>query len=153
VVVSDDRAVIYFYSTTDEHGYMSNFARYSIKLAGKRWATTEHYFQAMKFVGTEHEEEVRAAPTAKEAASRGRDRARPLRRDWESVKDGVMLDALRAKFDQHPELAEQLLATGDAKLVEKTTGDYYWGCGSKGTGKNMLGVLLMRLRDELAAAR
>lgn len=147
----EEPRVIYFYSTTDEHGYMSNFARYSIHLDGKRWATTEHYFQAQKFVGTPHEEEVRAAKTPKEAARRGRERTRPLRRDWESVKDDVMRKAVRAKFAQHPEIAAQLLATGDAKLVEKTTGDHYWGCGTSGAGKNMLGVILMEIRAELAS--
>lgn len=147
----EEPRVIYFYSTTDEHGYMSNFARYSIHLDGKRWATTEHYFQAQKFVGTPHEEEVRAAKTPKEAASRGRERTRPLRRDWESVKDDVMRKAVRAKFEQHAEIAAQLVGTGDAKLVEKTTGDHYWGCGTSGAGKNMLGVILMEIRAELAA--
>lgn len=149
----EEPRAIYFYSTTDEHGYMSNFARYSIHLDGKRWATTEHYFQAQKFVGTPHEEEVRAAKTAKEAASRGRERTRPLRRDWESVKDDVMRKAVRAKFDQHPDIAAQLVATGDAKLIEKTTGDHYWGCGTSGAGKNMLGVILMEIRAELVARK
>lgn len=147
--MTDEREEIYFYSTTDEYGFMSNFAQYPIVVDGKKWATTEHYFQAMKFVGTPHEGEVRAAPTAKEAANRGRDRSRPLRGDWESVKDDVMRRALRAKFEQHEDIRDRLLATGDAKLIEKTSGDYYWGCGKHGTGRNMLGVLLMELRDQL----
>ena len=41
--------VIKFYSVTDEYGEFSNFARHPIKLSGKVWPTTEHYFQAMKF--------------------------------------------------------------------------------------------------------
>jgi ribA/ribD-fused uncharacterized protein len=153
--MDDERAAapIYFYSTTDEHGFMSNFARYPIRLKGKRWPTTEHYFQAMKFEGTPHEDEVREASSAKEAASRGRDRKRPLRRDWESVKDDVMREAVRAKFAQHREIAERLLSTGETKLVEKTSGDHYWGCGASGDGKNMLGVILMEVRAELRASR
>jgi ribA/ribD-fused uncharacterized protein len=147
----EDPRVVYFYSTTGDHGYMSNFAAYPIELDGKRWRTTEHYFQAQKFVGTSHEEDVRAAKTPKDAANRGRDRKRPLRSDWESVKDAVMRKAVLAKFQQHPDLAAQLVATGGAKLVEKTTGDYYWGCGSSGAGKNMLGVILMEVREVLAA--
>ncbi len=148
-----DRETIYFYSTTDEHGYMSNFARAPIKLDGQRWPTTEHYFQAMKFVGTEHVELIRAASSPKEAARMGRERTRPLRSDWESVKDDVMRKAVLAKFRQHEAMAEQLLSTGDAKLVEKTTGDYYWGCGTKGTGKNMLGVILEEVRETLRDER
>ena len=79
----------------------------------------------------------------------GRSRKLPLRRDWEAVKDRVMLDALRAKFTQHDDLGVLLLTTGEAMLVERTANDSYWGDGGDGSGKNMLGVLLMRLREEL----
>lgn len=81
----------------------------------------------------------------------GRSRKLPLRRDWEAVKDQVMLDALCAKFTQHDDLRVILLGTGDAKLVEHTVNDSYWGDGGDGSGKNRLGQLLMRLRDELRA--
>lgn len=140
---------IYFYSTRDEHGYMSNFSAHSVVLDGKRWATTEHYFQAQKFAGTEHEEHVRKAKSPKQAAEIGRDRNRPLRKDWESVKDDIMRKAVRAKFTQHEDLRQNLLATGEEKLVENTSNDHYWGCGTTGTGKNMLGIILMEIRAEL----
>lgn len=143
---------IRFYSTADEYGCFSNFSRHSIWLKGKRWPTSEHYFQAQKFAGTKHEEEVRTAKTPMICANMGRDRKRPLRRDWESAKDQVMLDALRAKFTQHEELRDILLGTGEAKLVEHTANDSYWGDGGDGSGKNRLGQLLMRVRDELRAA-
>lgn len=146
-----DAAVINFYSTRDEYGCFSNFSAHPVFLKGKRWRTTEHYFQAQKFAGEPDEEEVRQAKRPMEAASMGRDRKRPFRRDWESVKDGIMLDALRAKFTQHDELKAILLGTGDAKLVEHTANDNYWGDGGDGSGKNMLGQLLMRLRAELKA--
>jgi len=70
--------------------------------------------------------------------------------DWEEVKDGIMLDALRLKFTQHSELKELLLSTGDEEIIEDSPIDSYWGCGSDGEGKNMLGKLLMKLRSELA---
>jgi ribA/ribD-fused uncharacterized protein len=143
--------VINFYSTTGEYGCFSNFSKHPIHLKGKRWATTEHYFQAQKFAGTEHEEAVRVCKTAREAANTGRSRKLPLRRDWESVKDRVMLEALRAKFTQHEDLKEALLGTGDAVLVEHTANDSYWGDGGDGSGKNRLGRLLMQLRAELRA--
>lgn len=147
------RTVIEFYSTTGEHGCFSNFSRHSIFLKGKRWPTTEHYFQAQKFAGEPDEEEIRKAPKPAQAASMGRDRKRPLRRDWESVKERVMLDALRAKFTQHEDLRATLLGTGDAKLVEHTAKDSYWGDGGDGSGKNRLGFLLMKLREELQNAQ
>jgi ribA/ribD-fused uncharacterized protein len=143
--------VINFYSTTGEYGCFSNFSRHAVFLKGKRWPTSEHYFQAQKFAGTPHEEEVRACKRPAEAAAMGRDRKLPLRRDWESVKEGVMMDALRAKFTQDEELKATLLGTGDAVLVEHTANDSYWGDGGDGSGKNRLGHLLMRLRAELRA--
>lgn len=145
------KTVINFYSASGEYGCFSNFSRHTVFLKGKRWPTSEHYFQAQKFAGTEHEEEVRLAKKPGEAAAIGRDRKRPLRRDWESVKEQVMLDALRAKFTQHDELRAVLLGTGDAVLVEHTEKDGYWGDGGDGSGKNRLGQLLMRLREELRA--
>lgn len=57
--------------------------------------------------------------------------------------------ALRAKFAAHPAIRKTLLDTGSATLIEHTEKDRYWGDGGDGTGKNRLGVLLMRLRDEL----
>lgn len=142
--------VIQFYSTTGEYGCFSNFSRHPVFLKGKRWPTSEHYFQAQKFAGEPDEEEIRQANKPMLAASMGRDRKRPRRRDWESVKEQVMMDALRAKFTQHEELTAILLGTGDAVLVEHTANDDYWGDGGDGSGKNRLGVLLMRLRAELA---
>ena len=146
---SKTRSVINFYSTTGEYGCFSNFSRHAIHLKGKRWPTSEHYFQAQKFADTEHEEAVRRCKTAREAANRGRSRKLPLRRDWESVKEQVMLEALRAKFTQHEDLREILLGTGEALLVEHTTNDSYWGDGGDGSGKNRLGQLLMQVREEL----
>jgi N-glycosidase YbiA len=141
--------VIQFYSVSAEYGEFSNFAAFPITLKGKVWPTSEHYFQAQKFAGTAHAEAIRKTRSPMIAARMGRDRKKPLRRDWESVKDDIMLDAVRAKFTQHPELLSLLLATGDAQLVEHTVNDSYWGDAGDGSGKNMLGRILMQLRDQL----
>ncbi len=60
-----------------------------------------------------------------------------------------MLEALRTKFTQRKELKEILLNTDDAILVEHTANDNYWGDGGDGHGKNMLGKLLMQVREEI----
>ena len=145
----ESSARIEFYSTTGEYGCFSNFSRHSIFLKKKRWPTSEHYFQAQKFAGTEYEEKVRVSKTPAIAADMGRSRKLPLRRDWESVKDREMLEAVRAKFTQHDDLRDILLGTGDAKLVEHTVNDSYWGDGGDGSGKNRLGQILMQVRSEL----
>jgi ribA/ribD-fused uncharacterized protein len=141
--------VIQFYSVSDEYGEFSNFAAFPIKLRGKLWPTSEHYFQAQKFAGTEHAEGIRTTRSPMIAARMGRDRKKPLRRDWESVKDDIMREAVLAKFTQHPDLLKLLLATGDAHLVEHTPRDAYWGDGGDGSGKNRLGEILMQVRDQL----
>ena len=140
---------IYFYAARDAYGCFSNFSDHGITLGDGFWPTTEHYFQAQKFLGTPHVEVIRRAKTPNDAARLGRQRTRPLRADWESVKDDVMRGAIRAKFTQHDDCRRELLGTGDAPLVEKTTGDCYWGCGTNGDGKNMLGKILVELRAEL----
>lgn len=144
-----EKETINFYSTGDAYGCFSNFSAHPIQLKNKSWKTTEHYFQAQKFPDTEHEETIRSINSPMIAARMGRDRKKPLRKDWEIVKDEVMREALRAKFTQHKDLREVLLGTGGAILVEHTANDNYWGDGGNGSGKNMLGILLMELREEL----
>jgi ribA/ribD-fused uncharacterized protein len=73
-------------------------------LKGKTWPTSEHYFQAQKFAGTPDEEEVCLAKSPMIAARIGRSRKRPLRKDWESLKDRIMHEAVLAKFTQHDDL-------------------------------------------------
>lgn len=143
--------VINFYSVSDEYGEFSNFATFPIVDKRKRWPTSEHYFQGQKFDNPAHREEIRKAKTPMIAARLGRDRKKKLRRNWESVKDNVMRDAVRAKFTQHDELRLLLLSTGSAKLVEHTSNDAYWGDGGDGSGKNMLGRILMEVREQLRA--
>ncbi|MCJ8281437.1 MAG: NADAR family protein [Rivularia sp. ALOHA_DT_140] len=140
---------IKFYAVNEAYGEFSNFALYPIKLKGKIWKTTEHYFQAQKFIETHHLEEIQQAKTPKQAASMGRDRKRPLRQDWEKVKDDVMRKAVLKKFETHSEIQEVLLYTGDEEILENAPGDYYWGCGKDGSGKNMLGKILMEVREKL----
>jgi len=137
---------IRFYGNLGEYGFLSNFYEAPFKLDGDTWPTVEHYFQAVKTFDETDRRRIRDATNPAKAKSMGRKVL--LRKDWEGIKQDVMRKALRAKFSI-PELREQLLATGDAKLIEAAPRDYYWGAGAKGTGKNRLGVLLAEIRDEL----
>ncbi len=142
---------ILFYGTKEiPYGCFSNFSAHPFTLDNQQWRTTEHYFQAMKFhPHWDHIAAIRNMPSPMQAAKAGRSRARPLREDWEAVKDDIMRRAVLAKFEQHPEIATVLLETLDEELIENTTKDHYWGCGSSGTGKNMLGIILMETRTVL----
>ncbi len=72
---------IKFYSVNDEYGEFSNFARYPIKLKGKVWSTSEHYFQAMKFTDKAYQEKIRKHLSPMNSARLGRSRKVRLRRD------------------------------------------------------------------------
>ncbi|NEP37403.1 NADAR family protein [Moorena sp. SIO3B2] len=138
---------IYFYDISEKpYGCFSNFSPHGFELDGLWWPTSEHYFQAQKFAGTSHVEEIRSCKTPAEAASMGRERTRPLRRDWEEIKDDVMGRGLLCKFQTHADIREILLGTRDELIVEDAPQDYYWGCGKDRSGKNRLGEILMEIR-------
>lgn len=160
-----DIMVIKFWRVLDKWGEFSNFYRREVEIDGRKWKSTEHYYQAMKFypdatitLGTKPpslqpfevllHNYIADQPSPRQAADEGRRRDLPMRPDWNDVKDDFMRNALRAKFS-FPDLRNLLLSTGEAGLIEDSPTDYYWGCGRDGSGKNMLGVLLMELRTEL----
>ena len=144
---------IRFYNRDEPYYEFTNFYRAPIHVDGCTWPTTEHYFQAQKFVGTPYVDVIRKLPSARDAFQFSRDPrvSRWRRSDWESVKDDVMLKALHMKFTQHDKLKRKLLETGDKTLVEHTSNDSYWGDGGDGSGRNTLGKLLMQVRKDLRA--
>jgi ribA/ribD-fused uncharacterized protein len=147
--MSQEKSRIDFYRVSDPYGPFSNFAPFPVELDGKLWPTTEHYFQAQKFTDATYQEAIRCQDSPMKAAKMGRDRCRPLRQDWEAIKDTVMHTAVTAKFLQHFRLRQLLLDTGDAIIVEHTTNDRYWGDGGDRSGLNRLGQILMQIRGEL----
>lgn len=141
---------IHFYVEREKpYGCFSNFSAHGFMLDELYWATSEHYFQAQKFINTPHLEKVRQTKTPKDAANMGRNRSLPLRADWNQVKDEVMRKAVLQKFRTHADIREILLATENESLVENSPVDYYWGCGKDGSGKNQLGQILMEVREIL----
>ena len=140
---------VYFYAQTDDYAEFSNFAPYGVAVDGLWWPTVEHCFQAQKFDDPAYRERIRVARRPKDAKALGMTRQLPLRPDWETVKDGVMLDAVRIKFQTHAKLARLLVSTGERLIVENAPMDSYWGCGPDGSGLNKLGHILMKVREDL----
>jgi N-glycosidase YbiA len=131
--------------------FLSNFYYADMMVAGVRYPSVEHAYQAKKTYSIRWQERIRRAPTPKVAKRLGYQV--PLREDWEDVKLDVMRTLVRWKFnpDWHPDLTAKLLATGDALLVEGNTwGDRFWGVErATGLGLNHLGRILMDVRDEV----
>lgn len=145
---------VYFYSSLQsEYGVLSNFAGTPLTLNYQVWPTAEHLFQALKFTGDaddyEYHEKIRCVNSPRNAAKLGKSTKLLIRSDWDKVKVKGMLRVIRLKAAQHESVVTCLKSTGDALLVEKSPTDYYWGCGAKETGLNMLGKLWMQVRAEL----
>ena len=76
-----------------------------------------------------------------------------LRSDWEDVKIDIMKYVVDLKFSQNKDLKEKLLLTDNAYLEEGNTwGDVYWGTVNN-SGQNMLGKILMELREKYSKER
>ncbi len=140
---------IYFYRVNEPYGVFSNFHSTGFSVSEIWWPTVEHYFQAQKFHDEILRGKIRSLTSPMEAAKVGRSRNYPLREDWELIKDDVMRFAVLKKFSQNDEAKNILLSTGGAELIEHTKNDRYWADGGDGTGKNMLGKILMETRSVL----
>lgn len=147
------------------HGFLSNFypspicARHPFRDQRGVYPTVEHMFQAWKATTAADHDYVADASTPGLAKSRGR-HLRDVRRDWDTLRLQVMATALTAKFKPGSALAQQLLATGDSRLIEGNDwGDRFWGAeytlidANTGewawVGYNHLGRLLMERREEI----
>lgn len=140
---------IIFWKTKEPFGEFSNFYPITINVDLKDYKSVEHFYQSKKFEGTEWEEHIRSQDKAFEAAREGRRKDLPLRKDWNEVKLLVMKRALSAKFKKIDCLKNLLLSTGNTELVEYSKKDYFWGRNEDGAGFNMLGKMLMELREEI----
>ena len=153
---SQDARDTLFLSRTDANEPLSTFSRHGFFLEGVQWPSAEHYFQAMKFEDLDYRERVRSAPHPKKARRLGRSRFHKPRADWHEVRRVIMTRAVYIKCRSHPEVAERLLATGEAMLVESSAYDYFWGCGRDRRGHNTYGQVLMdvrrKLREEAASS-
>lgn len=146
--VDTDADAIYF-SRTDTEQMLGAWSPHPFMLEEREWPTVEHYFQAMKFEDTGYQEKIRQAPTPKQARKLGRTRFKKIRKDWTKVKVIYMTRALYTKCKTYTNIARELLESGEQRLVENSSYDYYWGCGRDRRGTNMYGQVLMNVRSKL----
>lgn len=142
-----------------EHRFLSNFYPCRIVYEGQEFLSSEAAFQAAKIKGKNPEETRKLRnifTTVNPSKAKRLGRSCVLRPDWEEVKDDVMYEIVKYKFENHEHLKKLLLDTKSAILIEGTTWhDNYWGnctcdrCKNI-EGKNQLGKILMRVRSELS---
>ncbi len=130
----------------EEYFFLSNFYEAEVAFEGKLYPTVEHAFQAAKTLDEQEKEDIRTATAPIKAKQKGQNVT--LRKEWEEIKVDIMYQLLSAKF-QNPILRGKLIATGERELIEGNTwGDTFWGA-SEGKGENMLGKLLMKVREDI----
>jgi N-glycosidase YbiA len=140
------RHEILFSSRYKETAFLSNFYPCVINIDGKTYASVEHYYQSQKTLDPTLSEWMRNAPSALYVKKLTEVlRRKDVRTDWQEVKVGIMRRAIRAKFTQNENLKKKLLDTGDAVLHEDVPDELFWGMA----GQDMLGKMLMELREEL----
>jgi len=133
----------------DANNALSSFSKHAFELDGAEWPSVEHYYQAMKFDDPAYRELIRQAETPTEASKLGHSRFRKRRSDWKKNSTTYMIRGTYTKCRTHPEVAEELLASGDIKIANLTMYDYFWGSGRDMRGKNNYGKVLMAVRDKL----
>lgn len=148
--------VRFYRSSERPYGPLSNLYRRLIEFEGETFATSEHAYQAGKPRRREVREWLMEAPSPALLAMAAHGLYYwDVMPGWSRTKFTRMRRVLRAKFTQHADLRGLLLSTGSARLIEAATVDNevnrLWG-EVNGQGRNMLGELLMELRDELRLA-
>lgn len=136
------------------HRFLSNFHPADVWYLDVWYPTVEHAYVAAKSNNPRVRRNIATIVSPGGAKIAGRRLV--LRPDWEKVKLLVMHDLLRQKF-QNPHLRADLLATGDAEIIEGNTwGDQFWGAvrlpSGAWLGENHLGRLLMEVRAELQSS-
>ncbi len=149
---------IWFKKVAEKYGWMGNMAPYPIMYNGKVWLTSEALFQGMRFDDEEIKEIIRKEKSpmgAKMKSKKYKDQMVVIPMSPQDVEN--MRKCVKMKFDQHPQLKKELMNTKDAYIYEdigNRNGERhkFWGVKkiseNEGDGQNMMGRILMELRDE-----
>lgn len=144
-----DGSIVGFYPR--EFYVFDNFSSFQVDWRARRWPTSEHAYQASHFFETVPElvEEIYNARSAHDAYKIAKANADKAPENWKEIKIGIMEEIIRAKCEQNSYVKQKLLLTLDEEIVEDSPKDSFWGWGADKNGRNELGKIWMRLREEL----
>ena len=139
---------MYFF--TPAFDALNNFSAHTVELWDKRFPTAEHAYQWKKYneVRPDIAKRILSAGCPEDAQRIAHEHKPEQPKDWHERKVGVMEEILRAKLAQHETVRDAVKRSGSRKIIENSAADDFWGCGKTGSGKNIVGVLWMKLRDE-----
>lgn len=159
----EKKDVVFFFGSKNRNGEFSNHFMADFEIFGHVYCCVEQYMMAQKALifknlGLVNEILNSRNPVEMKHLGRMVEGFDPAR--WERVKKKVVKRAVSAKFSQNEELKKKLLETGDKMLVEANPNDRIWGIGFCKSdkkvmekidewGENLLGKILMEVREEL----
>ena len=141
--------MIEFYKEFGELGYLANYSNHGFTKNGFFYKTVEHYYQSEKFDNPDIKNKIINALTPKEASNIGRDRNNKRIESFKDIKNQVMYDGILEKFRQNRDIAYKLIETRNKKIAEATIDEYYWGIGKDKSGKNIIGDILVKVRERI----
>jgi len=162
--IPPDQRILFFGRDSAAFGFLSHFHPSPFLLDAETWPTVEHFYQAQKSDHPDYKAAIRAAvspgavkrlaappdaPGRSSQKSWFRKNGIMPRADWHEVKLDIMRRADWAKYSQNPDLAQTLLATNSAELIEDSPFEPFWGTGRDGNGQNWAGRVLMEVRERL----
>jgi ribA/ribD-fused uncharacterized protein len=129
--------------------FFSAFSAHPITYQGITYKTVEHAYHAQRYIDSKIVQDIVDNPTpegAWEVSQKYKSQQIP---DFNERKLAVMEELFRAKLDQHADVGQALIESEDLVIVKHEPKDSWWGDGPDGSGRNEMGKLWMRLRDEL----
>ncbi len=144
-----------FKATTDQWGILGNFAHTPLVVNGITFNNSEKLFQLMKFSDEEPVLTIyKSNGLTLKRVAKNRENNGLRRADWGQIVVDCMKFCLQTKYDQNENFRNTLKETGNLYIVEDETNrpgaPDSWGMvreGDKYIGSNLLGRLLMELRD------
>ena len=159
--VKSNNQWIIFGGIHSSYHFLSNFYSSSMTYRDIKFDNLEHAYQyakAIEFNDIDSSEDILCAKTPSIAKQLGSKVRNFKIKEWNNVKETVMLDLLRIKFAPGSEMAKKLLDTAGKSLAEagqSTTYSIGMSLYNKDLfktdkwAKNVLGNLLMKIRQEL----
>ena len=145
----EDKNIVNFYRATGEYGFLSNLYKKSLVFEGISFPTPEHAYQYGKFRDEDTRKWAMESPKPHLLSILAQSLfSWDIVNNWSKIKVNRMYNILKVKFSDS-ELKNKLLDTENSILIENSKTDAFWGIGQKCKGKNMLGKMLMKVREEI----
>ena len=155
--------MICFHNPEEENGYLSNWYLSEFTVDGIKFSSMEQYMmyeKALLFHDQEAAEKILQTDNVAEIKALGRAVQRFDDKIWIKVREEIVYRGVHEKFRQNPELAEKLERTGKEIIAECAVKDRIWGIGlsmedenrlciDKWRGQNLLGKILMKVREDI----